>query len=45
MTVNGRGSNARGAITVIGEDGSETFIKAVFSDDRQRTAEGLVAKN
>jgi hypothetical protein len=45
MTVNGRGSNARVAITVIGEDGSETSVKAVFSDDLQRTAEGLVAKN
>ena len=45
MTVNGRGSNARVAITVVEEDGSETSVKAGFSDDLQRTDEGLVAKN
>ena len=33
MTVTGKGSTARVAITVTGEDGTETSVKAVFSDD------------
>lgn len=30
---------------VAGDGGSETFVKAVFSDDLVRTPEGLVSKN
>ena len=45
MTVTGKGATARVAITVTGEDGSETSVKAVFSDDLVRTPEGLVSKN
>ena len=45
MTVTGKGSTARVAITVTGEDGTETSIKAVFSDDLVQTPEGLVSKN
>ena len=45
MTVTGKGSSARVAITITGEDGTETSVKAVFSDDLLRTPESLVPKN
>ena len=45
MTVTGKGSTTHLAITVTGEDGTETSVKAVFSDDLVRTPEALVSKN
>ena len=45
MIVTGKGPAARVAITVAGEDGTETSVKAVWSDDLMRTSEGLISKN
>ena len=45
MTVTGKGSTAKVAITANGEDGSETSVRAVFSDNLMRTSKALVSKN
>ena len=45
MTVTGKGADARVAISITGDDGVETSVKAMYSDDLLRTSEGLVAKN
>ena len=45
VTIAGKGQNARVAVTVTSEDGTETSVKAVFSDDLVRTPEVLVSKN
>ena len=45
MTVTGKGADARVAISITGEDGVETSVNAMFSDDLLRTSEGLVAKH
>ena len=45
MTVTGKGADARVAISITGDDGVETSVKAMFSNDLLRTSEGLVAKN
>ena len=45
MTVAGKGQNAGVAVTVTSEDGTETSVKAVYSDYLVRTPEGLVSKN
>ena len=42
MVVTGKGHLAQIAITIAGEDGSETSVKAIFSDDLMRTAQGLM---
>jgi hypothetical protein len=45
MTVAGRGAGARVSVTLAADDGTETSVKAIFSDDLLRTPEGLMAKN
>ena len=47
MIVAGKGPAAQVAISIIVEDGTETTVKAIFSDDLMRTPQGLMmmAKN
>ena len=47
MIVGGKGSAAQVAISIMGEDGTETTVKAIFSDDLMRTPPDLMmmAKN
>ena len=45
MTVSGKGSTAKVAIIVNGEDRLESSVRAVFSADLIQTSEGLVSKN
>ena len=47
MIVAGKGPAAQVAISIIVEDGTETTVKAIFSDDLMRTSQGLMmmAKN
>ena len=47
MIVAGKGPAAQVAISIMGEDGTETTVKAIFSDDLMRTPQGLMmmAKN
>ena len=47
MIVAGNGPAAQVAISIMGEDGTETTVKAIFSDDLMRTPPDLMmmAKN
>ena len=47
MIVAGKCPIAQVAISIMGEDGTETTVKAIFSDDPMRTLQGLMmmAKN
>ena len=47
MIVAGKCPVAQVAISIMGEDGTETTVKAIFSDDPIRTPQGLMmmAKN
>ena len=42
MIVTGKGHLAQVAISIIGEEGTETTVKAIFSDDLMRTPQGLM---
>ena len=42
MIVAGKGPAAQVAISLTGEDGTETSVKAIFSDDLMRTLQGLM---
>ena len=42
MIVAGKGPAAQVAISLTGEDGTETSVKAIFSDDLMRTPQGLM---
>ena len=42
MIVAGKGPTAQVAISIIGEDGTETTVKAIFSDDLMRTPQVLM---
>ena len=42
MIVAGEGPAAQVAISLTGEDGTETSVKAIFSDDLMRTPQGLM---
>ena len=45
MVVTGKGHSAQVAITIAGEDRSETLVKAIFSNDLIRTSQGLMLSN
>ena len=42
MIVAGKGPAAQVAISLTEEDGTETWVKAIFSDDLMRTLQGLM---